>query len=368
MRLYVDGELVGSNPQTQAESYTGFWRAGGDNTWGSSSRTLVGTLDEVAVYTRQLDAETVALHHALGSTGAEPNEVPVAAFEVETSGLTVALDASGSADPDGSIESFAWDLGDGSSGSGESFSHTYAEAGTYTVTLTVTDDEGATDSVSEQVQVVAPEPTDDLAADAFGRSVASGWGAADVGGSWRTGWPASGYAVAGGTGRMLVSPGGTRAAHLDAVSSTQTEVQAVVAMDPRGAGTAFLTVAGRTVGTSGYVGRLRVGTDDSVQLHVGRGVAAITALAGGVVQGLTFEPGTAYRVRVQVTGTSPTTVRAKVWEDGTSEPAGWHATANDSTADLQTAGGVALQAYVGGAGGSPTATVAWDDLWAGAPE
>ena len=29
MRLYVDGELAGSNPQTQPESYTGFLRAGG---------------------------------------------------------------------------------------------------------------------------------------------------------------------------------------------------------------------------------------------------------------------------------------------------------------------------------------------------
>ena len=34
MKLYVDGELVGTNPQTQAEGYTGYWKVGGDNTWG----------------------------------------------------------------------------------------------------------------------------------------------------------------------------------------------------------------------------------------------------------------------------------------------------------------------------------------------
>ncbi len=31
MTLYVDGQLVGTNPQTQAQAYTGYWRVGGDN-------------------------------------------------------------------------------------------------------------------------------------------------------------------------------------------------------------------------------------------------------------------------------------------------------------------------------------------------
>ena len=39
MKLYVDGELVGTNPQTEAQAYTGYWRVGGDNTWGCSSHT-----------------------------------------------------------------------------------------------------------------------------------------------------------------------------------------------------------------------------------------------------------------------------------------------------------------------------------------
>ena len=36
-----------------------------------------------------------------------------------------------------------------------------------------------------------------------------------------------------------------------------------------------------------------------------------------IVPGLTFTPGTLYDVHAQVTGTNPTTIRARVWRDGT---------------------------------------------------
>jgi len=45
-------------------------------------------------------------------------------------------------DPDGTIESFAWNFGDGQSGSGSSISHTFTETGVYRVVLTATDDKG----------------------------------------------------------------------------------------------------------------------------------------------------------------------------------------------------------------------------------
>lgn len=84
------------------------------------------------------------------------NTPPTASFTFSCDDLGCSFDGSGSDDTDGSIAGYAWDFGDGNSGSGQTASHTYGAAGTYTVTLTVTDDDGATNSSSESVTVEAP--------------------------------------------------------------------------------------------------------------------------------------------------------------------------------------------------------------------
>src|SRR5690625_1632334 len=161
MRLYVDGVEVGSDPNTVAEAFTGYWRVGGDRVWGgASSNYLNGTIDEVAVYPHALDAQDILHHYTLGS-GNTPNVEPVAAFDFSTDHLHVTFDASESEDPDGTITEYTWDFGDGASGTGIKPSHTYAVAGEYEVGLQVTDDAGATGSVTRQITVVAnqaPEP------------------------------------------------------------------------------------------------------------------------------------------------------------------------------------------------------------------
>jgi chitodextrinase len=87
-----------------------------------------------------------------GSPALTPNQLPVAV--ATTSGCVANLcsfDGSGSVDPDGSIASYAWNFGDGTTGTGVSPSHAYATAGTYVATLTVTDNRGGTASTSIQV-------------------------------------------------------------------------------------------------------------------------------------------------------------------------------------------------------------------------
>jgi PKD repeat protein len=94
-----------------------------------------------------------------GSPVGAPNHAPAAAFSSDCKVNACDFDGSGSTDSDGSIASYAWDFGDGQSGTGAKPSHTYSAAGTYTVKLTVTDNDGATDSVSHGVTVTDPAPS-----------------------------------------------------------------------------------------------------------------------------------------------------------------------------------------------------------------
>jgi PKD repeat protein len=66
---------------------------------------------------------------------------------------TIYFNASQSNDPDGTIESFDWDFGDGTTGKGETVTHKYGSSGSYTVLLKVTDDDGNIDTASQTVSV-----------------------------------------------------------------------------------------------------------------------------------------------------------------------------------------------------------------------
>ena len=77
--------------QTSAQDYTGYWRIGGDNTWGgNSSNYFQGLLDEVAIYGRALtDAER--LDHFTKGGGDLPNVNPTADFTFTVDKLAVQL-------------------------------------------------------------------------------------------------------------------------------------------------------------------------------------------------------------------------------------------------------------------------------------
>ncbi len=98
------------------------------------------------------------------------NTPPSASFTIEpgsiSTGETVYFNST-STDSDGSIASWSWEFGDGSTATGAEVTHSYSDDGSYTVNLTVADDDGASDTASETVTVGADIYVDDDAPDSW---------------------------------------------------------------------------------------------------------------------------------------------------------------------------------------------------------
>ena len=88
------------------------------------------------------------------------NQPPVAVLgAAPTSGtvpLTVQFSAAGSSDPDGSIVSYQWSFGDGSTASGATATKVYNTAGRFSAELRVTDNAGLTAVRSVNIDATAP--------------------------------------------------------------------------------------------------------------------------------------------------------------------------------------------------------------------
>jgi len=103
------------------------------------------------------------------------NAAPVASFTVPVNDtdLTINVDGSSSHDTDGSIVSYAWNFGDGSTSTATQGMHQYGVSGTYTISLTVADNGGAQSSTSQAVQVRVGELLGDVNGDGKADAVIS---------------------------------------------------------------------------------------------------------------------------------------------------------------------------------------------------
>ncbi len=106
---------------------------------------------------------TTALGALLGAPPAaaqdDEDQDPASLFTVFCKQIRCVFDASNATLADGEIESYEWDFGDGSTGTGEAANHVYENAGAYNVTLTVESEDGQTAQETREISVSVERDT-----------------------------------------------------------------------------------------------------------------------------------------------------------------------------------------------------------------
>lgn len=339
-----------SDPDGTVAAYS--WNFGDNSamstlTKPSHTYALAGTYQVTLTVTDNKGAINSVTHPVTTATGV--NQPPVAAFTSTTMNLVASFDGTTSSDPDGTVVSYSWDFGDHSGAStAVKPSHTYAAPGTYHVILTVTDNGGATNSVTKSVTVSAAAPVV-YASDQFGRTLAAGLGTADQGGSWTLLSPASQFAVNGNVGQFkMPTAGAGPQATLGSVSQRDVDSTYDLSLDslPTGAGM-YVTYSVRKIGNSQYWMRILIQPSGALTLYVSKIVnGAETNLGSTPIAGLTLAANDVIKVRFTVVGSGTTALSAKVWRSGSTEPTTAQVSATDSEPSLQAPGSVVLWTYL----------------------
>ncbi|MCG3116672.1 MAG: PKD domain-containing protein [Candidatus Manganitrophus sp. SA1] len=228
------------------------------------------------------------------------NQPPVASFSASpTSGsvpLAVSFNASASSDPDGSIATFSWNFGDGTTGSGVTTGHTYQNSGTFTATLTVTDNSGAQNSTTRTISVQSTGGGGGetiLFEDNFNRTGST------LGTNWR---------LDGGSfstdGTMAVSGGSANWAGLTTSIGTSDYAVESILIVPAGSFYSGIAARGKSTAVNSDNYNLQISTQGTVNLYR-RNAGAWTLLRsiaapGGIVAG------TPYKLKLKVSGANPT--------------------------------------------------------------
>ena len=200
-----------------------------------------------------------------------------------------------------------------------------------------------------------------VAADAFTR-VGGGFGTADVGGAWSTSGSSGQWSTSGGVGRLaLPTPGQGGIAYLPA-TSTDTDLAATVSLAKAatGGGTYVSMLGRRVAGQGQYQLDLKLASDQSLRLSLGRTFGTQVTLGTAVRAVKQYVAGAPLHVRLRVRGTGTTTLLGKAWV-GSTEPSTWSVRATDSTPQLQAPGTPGFSGYLSGSATKPQAMTI-DDL------
>lgn len=361
-RLWIRAEAQGINPTTLrirvwqdgAAEPTSWLAAASDSTTAQQGPGTVG----LHTYNASGGTETTVVGNVQVTTVAGVDSPPTAVVAINpttgTAPLNVTADASGSTDNDGTpIASYTFNFGDGTvSGpqAGAIAAHIYTSAGGYTITTTVTDKGGLSSTNTSSVSVASSVGTPTtFASDTFNRIVNNGWGSADVGGAWSG--AGSSLAVTPGAATLVANPA-TTYNYLPSVSGQDVDLLSFLTPPTGNVSTTDGGIGVRYAPSSSMFYQLSAyyssGGNYSVQLKYKPSNVLINNDVATSIPG-----GSPLWFRLEAQGTNPTTLRWRVWEQGTAEPTTWSGsggawaagTGTDGTQGLQGPGGVAVQAY-----------------------
>ena len=234
--------------------------------------------------------------------------------------------------------------------------------GTSAVALTATTAVIVTSTLTGAAEV--PSGYSEVARDGFSRTLSGQWGSAEVGGAYKiSGSPAS-VSTSGGVGVVKLNSGKEFAATLGAVSAGDVDISDKSKIT---GATTYDVLHGwavrRQSDGSHYNVRLRFSASGKSTLGVTRRNGGSNTWLGGVTLPTALRAGQTIRGGVQVTGTSPVAIKARVWVDGATKP-GWQLNLTDSSSSrIQAKGSVELRDFAQAA--NSQLTITRDDLSVG---
>ncbi len=166
-----------------------------------------------------------------------------------------------------------------------------------------------------------------------------------------------GYAVAGGRATFTLTPALRLTGYLDDVRETSSDLLVTTVLDrPVIGGPLYMSAIGRQISYyENYVADVRVDTQNRVRIGLSKNIDRETnsPISEYLVLPGEIAPGDVISIRIQVFGTSPTTVRAKAWFGEQDEPADWIVSKVEDDPQLQKAGGVGFTTYLSQTASNP---------------
>jgi hypothetical protein len=196
--------------------------------------------------------------------------------------------------------------------------------------------------------------------DHFGRTVASGWGTADVGGAWTNeGGSSSNYSVGSGRGvHTLTSVVTSRRSTLPApTADVDLYVDVATSVLATGGFIGGGPVVRYSDGNNLYMARLTFDPSGAIDLNIRSRVSSSEASLASHTLTASHVAGTFYRVRFQVAGDD---LRAKAWPVGELEPELWQLEVTDTA--LSGVGSVGVRSILSSANTNPSPEIRYDNF------